>query len=103
MRPLVRFLFGGWGRRAAWVVLSVVLFLQALHPAIFDRPRWALFDLYEYTMPRLEHRDQVVIVTIDDASLKQIGQWPWPRQTMAELVTRILAAHPAALGLDIVQ
>ena len=31
----------------------------------------------------------VVIVDIDEASLKAIGQWPWPRTTVADLVTRI--------------
>src|SRR5262249_15913844 len=42
----------------------------------------------------------VVIVAIDEPSLKAIGQWPWPRQIVAQLVEKILAGHPVALGID---
>ena len=94
-------LFCGWGRRSAWAMLAVGLLLQVFAGRLLDAPRYALFDLYERTLPRLEHGDSVVIVAADDASLKTLGQWPWPRQTLAELLSRILSAHPAALGLGV--
>jgi adenylate cyclase len=43
----------------------------------------------------------VVVVAIDEASLAQFGQWPWPRTRIAELIERIAAHEPAAIGLDI--
>ncbi|CAB1077314.1 Adenylate cyclase (EC [Olavius algarvensis Delta 1 endosymbiont] len=43
----------------------------------------------------------VVIVDIDEKSLRKIGQWPWPRNTVAQLIRQILAAGPRVLGLDI--
>ena len=52
-------------------------------------------------MGRDRHTDAVVIVAIDDASLARVGQWPWPRQIQAKLVSAITAAHPAALGIDL--
>ncbi|MCE9523781.1 MAG: CHASE2 domain-containing protein [Alphaproteobacteria bacterium] len=100
MRTVMRFLFGGWGRRAAWLALVVFVVLQIAAPALFAIPRLALFDLYQREAPRLQHDGSVVIVAIDEASLKAVGQWPWPRQLMAQLVSKILAARPAALGLD---
>ncbi|MBU0486026.1 MAG: adenylate/guanylate cyclase domain-containing protein [Proteobacteria bacterium] len=45
---------------------------------------------------------QVVIVDIDEKSLKQLGQWPWPRNTVAELMNRISAAGAKVVGFDIV-
>src|SRR5262249_27392031 len=42
-----------------------------------------------------------VIVEIDDESLAHHGQWPWPRTLLAQLVSRIAAAGPAAIGIDI--
>ncbi len=42
-----------------------------------------------------------VVVDIDDVSLAAIGQWPWPRYRLAELVERIAAERPAAIALDI--
>ncbi len=93
----------GWGRRAAFGVLIVVLALQTGAGGIFHAPRLALFDFYERTAPRrLGDATPVVIVAIDDASLAAIGQWPWPRQIDAQLITKILAGHPAAVGVDMI-
>ena len=45
---------------------------------------------------------QVVIVAIDDASLKEIGAWPWSRATIATLVNAITPAQPRVVGLDLI-
>jgi adenylate cyclase len=42
----------------------------------------------------------VIIIDIDDRSLAEIGQWPWPRNQLAKLTDQAYAA--AALGFDIV-
>ena len=44
----------------------------------------------------------VVIIDIDEKSLRRIGQWPWPRNVVAQLVRRIQAEKPRVIGLDIV-
>ncbi len=44
---------------------------------------------------------EVVIAAIDEASLAQIGRWPWPRGVEAELVRRLNAAGAKAIVLDI--
>ena len=43
----------------------------------------------------------VVIVAIDEESLRQYGQWPWPRTWLARIVGTVAAARPAAIGLAI--
>ncbi|HEV7123229.1 MAG TPA: CHASE2 domain-containing protein [Rhodanobacter sp.] len=43
-----------------------------------------------------------VVVDIDDVSLAAVGQWPWPRYRVAELIERIAAEHPSAIAMDIV-
>ena len=45
---------------------------------------------------------QVVIVDIDDASLARIGQWPWPRNIVADLAAQIHQAGARVIGFDIV-
>jgi len=46
---------------------------------------------------------RVVIVDIDERSLRQEGQWPWPRGRLAELVDRLFDGYRvAALGFDMV-
>lgn len=43
----------------------------------------------------------VVIIGIDDASLEHIGRWPWPRSVFGQLLDRLNASHPAAVGIDV--
>ncbi len=61
----------------------------------------ALFDHYQRVFPRQQVSQPVVIVEIDEASLKTVGQWPWPRNRTAELVEAIAAMRPLAIGLDL--
>lgn len=44
-----------------------------------------IFDTYLTKYPR-ETSHSVYVIDIDDESLKQKGQWPWPRTVLAELV-----------------
>jgi len=54
-------------------------------------------------MPRaLDERTPVLVVEIDEASLRALDQWPWPRTLLARLVARIGEGQPRAIGLDIV-
>jgi PAS domain S-box-containing protein len=51
---------------------------------------------------RVAPPEDIVIVAVDDASLQQVGSWPWPRSVMAGALDRITAARPLAVGLDVV-
>ena len=45
--------------------------------------------------------EQLLIVAIDDRSLQQLGQWPWPRSTHARLLDRLTAAGTQRVALDL--
>ena len=45
---------------------------------------------------------EVVIVDIDEKSLKHVGQWPWPRDVLADLTLAIHNSGARAIGFDIV-
>jgi adenylate cyclase len=47
-------------------------------------------------------QDKVVIVDIDEKSLKQMGQWPWPRDRFAQVLVNLANADVSAVGLDII-
>ncbi|MDR3392825.1 MAG: adenylate/guanylate cyclase domain-containing protein [Sulfuriferula sp.] len=50
-----------------------------------------------------EKDPRVVIIDIDEASLKRVGQWPWGRDQMARLTTALFEHyHVAAAGFDVV-
>ena len=44
---------------------------------------------------------QIVLLTIDDRSLREIGNWPWPRKTDAELIDRLTAAGAKRIFFDV--
>ena len=83
-------------------MLIPFLVLQVFASWLFEGPRLALFDAYQRHWPRHDLQKQVVIVAIDEASLKLVGQWPWPHRKIAELVSRILQGKPSALGIDMI-
>jgi adenylate cyclase len=70
-------------------------------PGPVEALRETLFDGYQRLFPRERKSAPVTIVEIDERALAQRGQWPWPRSQVAELVDRIAAARPAAIGLDL--
>lgn len=87
----------GW---AAGLLLLVGLLLQ--QPLWLQTLRNAVFDQYQRWQPRPYEDAAVRIVDIDEESLARIGQWPWPRTAMADLVAAAAAGGAAALGFDIV-
>jgi adenylate cyclase len=60
------------------------------------------FDVLQELKPRAYQPLPVRVVDIDDQSLEKLGQWPWPRTQLAQLIARINEAQPAAIALDMV-
>ena len=63
--------------------------------------RQALFDSYQHVFVRERSTQPVTIVEIDEKSLLAVGQWPWPRNRLADLINAIAQQGPVAIGLDI--
>ncbi|WP_288141954.1 adenylate/guanylate cyclase domain-containing protein [Mesorhizobium sp.] len=79
--------------------------LLACHFA-FDGPlsrlRERTYDLYQSLAPRQATSNPVVIVSIDDSSLKAYGRWPWNRGLLADLVDGVAESGAAVIGLALV-
>jgi serine phosphatase RsbU (regulator of sigma subunit) len=98
----VRALLGGRGRPAGTLLLAVLL-LGLLLPRLpgLELLRATAFDSYQTLRPRVPRMAPVVIVAIDEESLREYGQWPWPRTWLARIVGAVAAARPAAIGIAI--
>ena len=83
------------------MLLGAALFLQREEPSWIERLRQITFDQYNRMMPRHVEGD-VVIIDIDEKSLKEYGQWPWPRTTVAQLLGELHALGPKSVAFDIV-
>ena len=45
--------------------------------------------------------EQIVLVTIDNDSIQELGVWPFPRSLHAELIETIAADEPKVIGYDV--
>ena len=89
-------------------ISGLLLLLFALHIAgtprleIIERVENYLYDVrIRLTMPGTVD-DRIVIVDIDEASQAELGQWPWPRDTLAAIVDRLFDDYGIrVLGLDV--
>ncbi|MEO8103199.1 MAG: CHASE2 domain-containing protein [Betaproteobacteria bacterium] len=88
-------------RIGAWLLLAACALVMVAEPPIVTSLRHAVFDGYQRIFPRTRLSEPAVIVEIDERSLAAIGQWPWPRVRLAELIDRIAQNRPAAIGLDL--
>ena len=92
------------------LVATLLWLLGAWHVVVapiapLTRLELALDDVRQSTAlaPVTAPRDDIVIVDIDDASLRALGRWPWPRDRLARLVDTLFDDdHAAALGIDLV-
>jgi HD-GYP domain-containing protein (c-di-GMP phosphodiesterase class II)/CHASE2 domain-containing sensor protein len=109
------------GRKIASLVLFLIIIIEALAiipkapelyfaQTIIDAvkqirqpvvsARQALFDAYQKVYPRIPISQPLTVIAIDEKSIHQVGQWPWPRNKLADLINIINARNPAAIGLD---
>lgn len=92
----------GWVRLAALVGLACGLVIRAADPPVVSEIRNEAFDLYQQSRPRIHQPLPVAILDIDDRSLEELGQWPWPRTRVARMVDRAAAAGAVAVAFDII-
>jgi adenylate cyclase len=101
MRTLARWARSFGLTRAICVLLLFALVpLRILDPLPLEEIRLRTFDLYQNLRPRETVSRPVVIADIDEASLKEIGQWPWPRTIVADLVTQLTQLGVVAIAFD---
>ncbi len=91
--------------RGQWLVgillLLALLLLRFQDPTIVQKLRFLQFDLFQQMAPRADAKAPVVIVDIDEESLREVGQWPWPRTVLADLVDKLTAAGIVTIGFDV--
>ena len=92
----------GVARAVCFALLIALVPLRLADPGPLEELRVRAFDFFQVLRPHVQTIRSVVIVDIDEASLKEIGQWPWPRTTIADLLTRITQLGAVAIGFDII-
>jgi adenylate cyclase len=96
-------------RRAARLVMSTgVLPVAAAaliclaRPALLRHIEYSGYDVMLRTARTRPPSDRIAIVDVDERSLSAIGQWPWRRDIVGELIAELRNFGAAAIALDIV-
>lgn len=92
----------GWVRVVAFIGLICGIIIRIGDPYLVATLRNATFDFYHQSKPRDYTPLPVAILDIDDRSIEELGQWPWPRTRVAELVDKTTADGAVAIAFDIV-
>ncbi|MEO1198791.1 MAG: CHASE2 domain-containing protein, partial [Pseudomonadota bacterium] len=81
------------------LLVGLVVF-RLWDPAALELLRLKSFDVFQISHPRDGDNDNVVIVDVDETSLGELGQWPWPRSLIADLVDQLDQAGARAIAFD---
>jgi adenylate cyclase len=76
--------------------------LRIADPAPIEELRVRTFDTFQLIEPRVKTAKPVVIVDIDEKSLAKLGQFPWPRTRIADLVANLTRLGAVVIAFDIV-
>lgn len=80
-------------------ILSFLYFNYVKLPDSFDN---SLRDYFFSLRGEIPNNNDVIIVDIDEKSLKELGQWPWSRNKMAKILENLSNANVSIIGMDIV-
>jgi len=84
------------------VLIAAAISLRLFDPFFVRALRLIAFDAYQRLHPeQYDPNLPIRIVDIDEQSLSKIGQWPWPRTTVADLLLALASKGAAVVGFDI--
>jgi adenylate cyclase len=92
----------GFARLICIALLVVFAGIRLWDPPPVQELRLRTFDMFQLIDPRHKAVRPVVIVDIDDKSLARLGQWPWPRTRIADLIQNLTSNGAVAIGFDMV-
>ena len=94
----------GYARLVCVALLIGFAVVRFQDPAPVEELRIRTFDIYQHIDPRVKKMRPVTIVDIDEKSLAdpRLGQWPWPRTRVADIVNTLTRMKAAVIGFDVV-
>ena len=92
----------GYARLICLVLLVLFAAFRISDPPPVEELRIRTFDLYQRFDPRKKVARPVTIVDIDDKSMEKLGQWPWPRTRIADLITELTRLGAVVIAFDAV-
>ena len=92
----MKWLYSGWAVTVSIVLLAT---LRVADPTPVQSLRSQTFD-YLQQLDEVKQSNEVVVINIGEKSLEQWGQWPWPRQNIAQLIANLRNSNAGIIGLN---
>jgi adenylate cyclase len=91
----------GLARALCLLILVGFALLRLADPVPLRELRVRTFDTFQLLDPRVKKVKPVTIVDIDEKSLATLGQWPWPRSIMADIVADLTRLGAVVIAFDV--
>lgn len=91
-------IFLGLGVFLSFIISTIYINFDKLPNSIDNRLRDYFFTL----RGEIPHEDNIVIIDIDEASLKEVGQWPWSRPKVSQLLENLTNMDIGLIAFDMV-
>ncbi len=82
------------------IILILLGFYSKFYP--FEFLNYKIYDSYFKIRGKISHSNKILIVAIDEKSLKIVGRWPWPRNILASLIKKLSQNGAYIIGMDII-
>ena len=93
----MKFLYSIW---AVALTIALLTYTKIADPIPIQSLRSQTFDTLQQ-LDDVKHSSEVVIVNIGERSLDAWGQWPWPRQNIAQLIAELRNSGAGIISLNI--
>ena len=93
----------GYARLVCLALLIGFAAFRIADPAPVEELRVRTFDTFQLIDPRVKTMRPVTIVDIDEESLAdpRLGQWPWPRTRITEMVANLTKLRAVGIAFDV--
>src|SRR5229473_274301 len=90
----------GYARLVCLALLIGLAALRVADPAPIEELRVRTFDTFQLIEPRVKTARPVAVVDIDEKSLAKLGQFPWPRTRIADLIANLTKLGAVVIAFD---
>ena len=86
----------------SFLISSFLIVLYIFFPSLLDSFDNRVRDSYFIFKGETKTSNNVVIIDIDDSSIKEFGQWPWSRNILSKIIENLTNSNISVVGMDIV-
>jgi adenylate cyclase len=86
----------------AFLIASSIVTFDIAYPHVMQSFDGKIRDYMFFVRGKIPPKNNVIIVDIDEKSLSKLGQWPWSRNKLGQILQNLSQNGASAIGFDIV-